>query len=85
MLATPDMGSSTALLGQLGLLGVVIGILVWFGGRSLFRAGVEANDDSHRQVAVRWIGWGAAVLTVGVAMTAVGLVLLALMLFVLAQ
>lgn len=84
MLATVDMSESTALLGQLGLLAVMIGALVWFAGRSLFQAGLHGGQDDHH-VVVRWVGWGAAVLTVGVIIAAVGLVLLALMVLVLAQ
>jgi len=85
MLATPDMGSSMALLGYLGLLGLSVGILTWLGGRSLFRAGIRATEDDHRQVAVRWVSWGTAVRTIGVVLTAVGLVLLLLMVLVLVQ
>jgi len=85
MLATPDVGSSMVLLGYLGVLAVMIGVLASLGGRHLFRAGRQTSEDGLRQTAVRRISWGAAVLALGVAMTAVGLVLLVLVALVLAQ
>lgn len=85
MLATPDMGSSMALLGELGLLAALLGILACLGGRWLLKAGLRPDDSQPRQAVVAWIGWGAAVLALGAAMAVVGLVLLVLMAYVLAQ
>ncbi len=86
MLATPYMGQSIRLLAYAGLLGTVLGIVVWCSGRFLWKAGLRAKDtDGTPQVEAARIGWGAVATGIGITLTAVGLVLLVLLALVLTQ
>jgi hypothetical protein len=63
-----------------------LGIVLWFAGRFLWRAGLRAKDaQGAPQVEVARVGWGAVATGIGITLTAVGVILLVLLALVLTQ
>ena len=85
MLALPNMGDSLIFLAYLGLLGTLIGILVLWGGRYLWKAATSYGNQEDRQAVVRRLGWGGAAMGIGATLVVLGVVMLILLALVLLQ